>query len=138
MSFSSALFSHVLTFAYVFPLCERIIRASATTATCVCTWVCVRGAGCGAGGEESAEVQLWQDVENSHIMPKQLSFGVFHVFVVILTCFESRVFKIFSARAFGARECLIAFIDGRRAQNQQIRESTRLAYLGETGDEGRG
>ena len=55
---------------------------------------------------------------------------VFHVFMVILTCFESRVFKIFSARAFGARECLIAFIDGRRAQNQQIRESMRLAYLG--------
>ena len=34
---------------------------------------------------------------------------------------------IFSARAFGARECLPDFIDGRCAQNQCICESMRLA-----------
>ena len=39
--------------------------------------------------------------------------------------------QIFSARAFGAREHLLSLIDGRRAQNQLIRESMRFACLEE-------
>ena len=58
-------------------------------------------------------------------MPKHDSFGAFSRFFgnpdVILV-------KIFFARALGAREYLLAFIGGRRAQNQRIRESKRLAY----------
>ena len=37
--------------------------------------------------------------------------------------------QIFSARAFGARECLLPLMNGRRTQNQRTRESMRLAYL---------
>ena len=46
--------------------------------------------------------------------------------------FSIKIFKILSARASGARECLLPFIDERCAQNQLIRESVRLAYLEKT------
>ena len=37
--------------------------------------------------------------------------------------------QIFSARAFGARECLLPLMNERRTQNQRTREGMCLAYL---------
>ena len=88
----------------------------------------VEGVGVGRRGVRSVTVY-----ENSRNLPKQRHFNAFSQFFLMIPApFLSKIFKIFSVRASGARECLLSSIGGRRAQNELAHESMRLGYLEKT------